>query len=325
MTKPFIYITRKVPRYLIEPYEDLFQFNMWKDERTPIPKSMLYEAVLEADGLLCLLTEQIDAAFLQHAQHLKIITNMAVGYDNIDVAAAEKYNIVVTNTPDVLTETTADLTFALLMATARRLVESSHIIYENKWEKWSPFELVGTDVYGKTIGIVGMGRIGTAVARRAKGFNMDILYHNRNRNEKAEKELGAEYVTFTELLERADFVVSLLPLNNETEKKFNADVFEKMKETGIFINVSRGGVVDEKALYEALKERKIQAAGLDVFAKEPIDTSHPFTTLNNVVLTPHIGSSTKETREKMFALCLENLNHYFYGEGALTPITKNKK
>lgn len=325
MNRPKIFITRKVPSYLIEPYEDRFQFRMWKEERTPIPINMLYEEALEADGLLCLLTERIDEPFLEHAKHLSIIANMAVGYDNIDVASAEKYDIVVTNTPDVLTETTADLTFALLMATARRLVESSNLIYQNEWKEWSPFELVGTDVFGKTIGIVGMGRIGTAVAQRAKGFNMNILYHNRSRNERAEEELQAKYVSFDELLESSDFVVSLLPLSEETEKKFNKEAFEKMKETAYFINVSRGGVVDEEALYTALKERKIKAAGLDVFTNEPIDTTHPFTTLDNVLLTPHIGSSTKETREKMFTLCLENLDHYFHGDGALTPITKNKK
>lgn len=325
LQKPTIYITRKIPEHLLDPYRERFHFRMYHEERKPIPKDMLYEEVLEADGLLCLLTEQIDEPFLRHAKHLKIIANMAVGYDNIDVAAAEKYGIVVTNTPDVLTETTADLTFALLMATARRLVQSSNLIYQNGWKEWSPFDMVGTDVYGKTIGIVGMGRIGTAVARRAKGFDMDILYHNRSRNQEVEEVLGAEYCSFEELLERADFVVSLLPLTEKTAKKFNKEAFERMKETAIFINVSRGGVVDEDALYEALKEGKIKAAGLDVFAKEPIDSSHPFTKLDNVLLTPHIGSSTKETREKMLTLCLDNLDNYFYGDGALTPVTKNKK
>lgn len=319
--KQNIYITRHIPDYLLTPYREKFNFRMWTEEDLPVPKEIFYQESLKADGILCLLTESIDYDFLQHANHLKIVANMAVGYDNVDVKAAEQFGITVTNTPDVLTETTADLTFALLMATARRIVESSQFIYENRWGEWSPFELAGTDIFNKTIGIVGMGRIGRAVARRAKGFNMNILYHNRSRHEDAERELGASYASFETLLGKADFVVSLLPLSDLTEKKFNHDAFEKMKETAIFINVSRGGVVDEAALYEVLRSQGIRAAGLDVFTEEPIDSSHPFTTLDNVVLTPHIGSATQETRERMLTLCLDNLEQTFYGDGPLTPVT----
>lgn len=256
-----IYVTRRIPDYLLTPYREKFNFRMWNKVNVPVPKDILYEESLKADGILCLLTEAIDYAFLQHASHLKIIANMAVGFDNIDVAAAEEFGVTVTNTPDVLTETTADLTFALLMATARRLVEASQMIYEDGWKEWSPFQLAGTDIFNKTIGIVGMGRIGTAVARRAKGFNMNVLYHNRTRNEEAELELGAAYVSFDELLGQADFVVSLLPLTEETEGKFNRDAFRKMKKSGIFINSSRGGVVDEAALYDVLRAGEIKAAG----------------------------------------------------------------
>lgn len=316
-----IYVTRRIPDYLLTPYRDKFNFKMWNEVNVPVPKDVLYEEALKADGILCLLTEAIDYDFLQHASHLKIIANMAVGFDNVDVAAAEEFGVTVTNTPDVLTETTADLTFALLMATARRLVEASQIIYEDGWKKWSPFQLAGTDVFNKTIGIVGMGRIGTAVARRAKGFNMNVLYHNRSKNEQAELDLDASYVSFDELLGESDFVVSLLPLTKETEKKFNLEAFRKMKETAIFINASRGGVVDEDDLFNALQVKEIKAAGLDVFKEEPINSSHPFTTLDNVVLTPHIGSSTKETREKMLTLCLDNIEQMFYGDGPITPIT----
>jgi len=325
MKNPNIYVTRKIPDYLLTPYRKKFNFHMWEKADTPVPKDVLYEESLKVDGILCLLTESIDYAFLQHAKHLKIIANMAVGFDNVDVAAAEEFSITVTNTPDVLTETTADLAFALLMATARRLVESSQIIYNDGWDEWSPFHLAGTDIFGKTIGIVGMGRIGTAVARRAKGFNMNVLYHNRSRNEQAEKEVSATYESFESLLEKSDFVVSLLPLSETTEKIFNHEAFDKMKETAIFINASRGGVVDEEALFNVLKMKRIKAAGLDVFAKEPINTTHPFTTLENVVLTPHIGSSTKETREKMLTLCLDNIERMFYGDGPLTPITTWQK
>lgn len=321
MGKPTIYVTRRIPDYLLEPYHKHFHFKLWKEEAIPVPKEVLYEESLKANGLICMLTEAIDESFLKHAKHLKVIANMAVGYDNIDVEVAKRQNVIVTNTPDVLTETTADLTFALLLATARRIVESSNLIYKNKWGKWSPFYLAGTDVHDKTIGIVGMGRIGTAVAQRAKGFNMNILYHNRSRNERAEAEFGAEYVSFEALLEQSDFVVSLLPLYEETAKKFGEEAFKAMKPSAIFINASRGGVVDEEALFKALKAGEIKAAGLDVFEKEPIDNSHPFTTLENIVLTPHIGSATKETREKMLQLCLDNVKETFMGDGPLTPIT----
>lgn len=319
-----IYITRRIPDYLLTPYREKFNFRMWDKEKVPVSKDVFYEESLKADGILCLLTESIDYDYLAHANHLKVIANMAVGYDNVDVAAAEQFDVVVTNTPDVLTETTADLTFSLLMATARRLMESSQYIYDNRWGDWSPFQFAGTDIYNKTLGIVGMGRIGTAVARRASGFNMNVLYHNRSRNEEVEGELGVSYTSFENLLAESDFVVSLLPLSEATEKKFNREAFELMKDTGIFINVSRGGVVDETALYEALRTGEIQAAGLDVFTEEPIDSTHPFTSLNNVVLTPHIGSATKETREKMLRLCLDNLEETFYGKGPLTPITTIK-
>lgn len=320
MKKPTIYITRKLPDYILAPYQEQFNFRMWHDDEKPVPKEVLYEEAKEADGLLTLLTEKIDRAFLQHASHLKIIANMAVGYDNIDVAAAEEYGIVITNTPDVLTESTADLTFALLMATARRIVEASNVIYDNKWGDWSPFMLAGTDIHHKTIGIVGMGRIGEALAQRARGFNMKVLYHNRSRKEQAEQEHGLQYCSFDELLEEADYIVSLLPLTEQTENKFDQEVFDKMKESAIFINASRGGVVDEAALYEALKHERIRAAGLDVFKGEPIAADHPLASLPNAVLLPHIGSATVATREKMLTLCLDNLQGFFHGDGPQTAV-----
>ncbi|MEI3605479.1 D-glycerate dehydrogenase [Pseudogracilibacillus sp. SE30717A] len=320
MGKPKIYITRKIPEHLLSPFNDRYEINMWKDEKTPIPEEILFERVKEADGLLCLLTEKIDRKFIEHASHLKIIANMAVGYDNIDVAAAKNKKIIVTNTPDVLTETTADLTFALLMATARRLIEATNTIYHDEWGDWSPFMLAGTDIHHKTIGIVGMGRIGEAVARRAKGFQMNVLYHNRTRNIHAERQLQATYVSFDKLLEESDFVVSLVPLTEETTNLFNQNAFQKMKESGIFINVSRGGVVDEDALTEALKQKTIRAAGLDVFKNEPINSAQPLTKLKNAVLLPHIGSASVTTRENMLTLCLENIDLVFQGKTAKTPV-----
>lgn len=320
MTKRHIYITRKIDEALLQPYKHDFTYSMWEKEDTPVPRDVLLEEAKKASGVLCLITENIDEQFLNENRHLDIIANMAVGYDNIDVKKAKEHNIIVTNTPDVLTETTADLTFALLMATARRLIEANHYIKEDKWVDWAPFMLAGNDIHHKTIGIVGMGRIGEAVARRAKGFNMNVIYHNRSRREAVERELGAAYVSFEKLLQTSDFVVSLVPLTEETDEIFNEAAFSQMKRDAIFINASRGGVVDEKALYNALKTRKIKAAGLDVFKEEPITSNHPLMQLDNVVALPHIGSASIETREEMLKLSLDNIKAVLSGKEPLTEV-----
>src|SRR5699024_8929989 len=318
--KPVIYVTRKIPDEVLQPYRDSFEFRMWEKEDVPVPRDVLLKEAASADGVLCLLTETIDHEFLAAAKNLKIVANMAVGYDNIDVEAAREHDVVVTNTPDVLTETTADLTFALLMATARRLVEAADYIRDGEWEYWTPYLLAGSDIHGKTIGIVGMGRIGEAGGRRVRGFGMSSLYHNRSRQEKAEQELGAVYSDFTDLLQKADFVVSLVPLTEQTAKMFDRDAFNNMKSSAIFINVSRGGTVDEEALYDALAANEIQAAGLDVFANEPISSEHQLLELDNVVCLPHIGSASEATRTKMLELCLDNLKAVLNGEEAITPV-----
>lgn len=320
MEKPLIYITRKIPNDVIKPYESNFQFKMWTSEDTPVPRDILFQEAKRADGLLCMLSDQIDEELLYQAPQLKVVANLAVGYDNIDLLAAEKQSVVVTNTPDVLTETTADLTFALLLATARRLIEAYEFIKDDQWEHWSPYLLAGADVHQQTIGIVGMGRIGEAVARRATGFGMSILYHNRTRKLETEKELNTTYVSFDELVRTSDFVVSLVPLTDATEHLFNESVFKQMKSSAIFINVSRGQTVDEEALYNALKTGEIAAAGLDVFKDEPISSNHPLMNLDNVVCLPHIGSASRKTREEMLHLCLRNLEGYFVGDGPLTPV-----
>lgn len=322
MDKPMIYITRNIPRSIIEPYEDRFHFRMWTKADTPVPIDVLLTESKQADGIICMLTENLDGHFIQRNSHLKIIANNAVGYDNIDIDAAEKQQIIVTNTPDVLTHTTADLTFALLMVTARRIIEAHQVIQNDEWKYWSPYFLAGTDIHHRTVGIVGMGRIGEAVAQRAKGFDMKILYHNRSRDYEKEQSLQAEYVHFDELLRRSDFVVSLVPLTAETNRLFDHHAFRQMKSSAIFINASRGQVVDEDALFRALKEKEIRAAGLDVFAEEPIRSDHPLMTLDNVVCLPHIGSASIETRTNMLKLCLENIDGYFYGAGPKTAVTK---
>lgn len=320
MRKPKIFITRHFPEKYLAPYENDFEFTQWTKEDTPVPRETLLEKVREADGILSMLSDRMDEELLDQAKQLKIISNLAVGFDNIDVDTMRDRNVVVTNTPDVLTETTADLTFTLLLATARRVIEANDLIRNDQWEHWSPFLLAGADVYAQTIGIVGMGRIGQAVARRAKGFNMNVLYHNRSRDLEAEQRLGATYSSFDKLIKTADYIVSLVPLTADTEGLFDKDAFETMKSNAIFINVSRGQVVDEKALYEALKNKTIQAAGLDVFQREPIASDHPLMQLENALCLPHIGSASVRTREKMIELCLKNLHGYFYGNGPLTPV-----
>lgn len=320
MTKPYIYVTRKVPEKALQTIAEVAEIGMWQEAEQPVPRDVLLEEAVRADGLITMLTEQIDRELLERADRLKVVANVAVGYDNVDVGAAREKGIVVTNTPDVLNDTTADLTFALMMAAARRLVEAAEYVKEDRWTVWSPMQLAGRDIHHKTVGIVGMGRIGQAVAKRAKGFDMEILYHNRNRKPEAERELGAEYVGFEELLARADFVICLTPLTDETKEMFNREAFHRMKDSAVFVNVARGGVVDEGALEEALRNREIAAAGLDVYQKEPIGSDHPLLRLPNVVALPHIGSASRETRIAMIELACRNAALVLTGKEPETPV-----
>jgi glyoxylate reductase len=320
--KPYVYITRKLPEDTIVELTEHFDVKMWNHEDIPVPRETLLEEAKRANALITMLSDKVDKEVLSAGENLKVVSNLAVGFDNIDLETATKQGIIVTNTPDVLTETTADLTFALLMAAARRIVEAAEYVKGGKWEGWSPYLLAGHDVYSKTIGIVGMGKIGEAVARRAKGFGMDILYHNRSRKLDAEKELGAVHSSFEDLVSKADYVVSLAPLTEETRNLFTADIFSKMKNSAIFINVGRGPVVDEQALYEALKNGEIAAAGLDVFEKEPISADHQLLQLPNVTALPHIGSASTETRTTMIKLCGANVKAVLTGDSPKTIVNK---
>ncbi|OQP04905.1 D-glycerate dehydrogenase [Geobacillus sp. 44B] len=322
MKRPYVFITRKLPEEIIAPVKEIAEVATWQHDDVPVPRDVLMNEAKKADALLTMVADMVDEAILDAGKQLKVVANMGVGFDNIDVQAATKRGIAVCNTPDVLTDTTADLTFALLLATARRMVEAAQFIKEGKWKSWSPFLLAGVDVHHKTIGIVGMGNIGKAVAKRAIGFDMNVLYHNRSRNIEAEKRLGATYCSFEELLERADFVVCLTPLTNETRHMFNKEAFRKMKRSAIFVNAARGAVVDEQALYEALVSGEIAGAGLDVFEQEPIDASHPLLALPNVIALPHIGSATKETRTKMMELCCRNIIAILTGSQPETLVNK---
>lgn len=322
MSKPYVFVTRKLHDDAIKKLQEKFEVNVWPYDDVKVERDVLLKEVERADGILTMLSDQIDEQLLSRAKNVKVIANLAVGYDNIDIEAATKHNIIITNTPDILKDTTADLTFALLLATARRIPESINYVKEGKWTSWSPFLLAGSDVHHKTIGIVGMGSIGEAIAKRATGFDMQILYHNRTRKPEAEKKLNAKYVSFDELVTESDFVVCMTPLTEETKDMFNEDVFKKMKKSAIFINTSRGGVVDEEALYRALKNSEIKAAGLDVFKNEPIGADHPLLELDNVVALPHIGSASFETRYNMMHLAVDNIISVLEGKDPITPVNK---
>lgn len=323
--KPYIFITRKLPEAIVTGLKEKYEVQMWEHEDIQVPYERLLQEAARANALLTMVSDPINEEILSVGKHLQVVANLAVGFDNINVKAAEQKGIAVCNTPDVLTDTTADLTFALLMAAARRLTEAAEFVKRGMWKSWSPLLLSGLDIHHKTIGIVGMGNIGQAVAKRATGFDMEILYHNRSRKPEAEAGVGAIYCSFTELIERADFIVCLTPLTSQTKHLFKKDIFKRMKNTAVFINASRGPVVDEKDLYEALVEGEIAAAGLDVFVDEPIGADHPLLKLPNVTALPHIGSSSKETREMMMNLCCENIDRVLSGSEPKTIVNKDWK
>lgn len=321
--KANIYITRKLPDEVVGRLQEHFHVSMWEEEDTTVPYEVLEKEIKQADGLFSMVTETIDENLLKQAEKLKVISTMAVGYNNIDIEAATKRNIVVTHTPGVLTETTADLTFALLMAASRRLIEASDYLRTGQWKTWSPLLLTGQDIYGSTLGIIGFGKIGQALARRAKGFNMNMLYYNRSRKVEAEKELGAVYTDMETLLKKSDFVCILTPLTDETKHLIDEKELGLMKKTAILINTARGEVVNEAALYTALKDGQISAAGLDVFQQEPISLDHPLLTLPNVVTLPHIGSASVKTRLAMAHLAAKQLIEGLQGkipEHTVNPI-----
>jgi glyoxylate reductase len=312
--KPKIYLTRKLPDPIVSRLAEVCEVKMWDKEEEPVPREILEKEIQDVEGLYCLLTESIDKTLLDMGTKLKIVSNMAVGYNNIDVAAATEKGIMVTNTPGVLTETTADLTFALLMATSRRLVEASDYLRAGNWKTWSPMQLTGQDIYGATLGIFGLGRIGEALARRARGFDMKVYYHNRSRKVEVEEVLGIEYAEKERLLRESDFICVLMPFTPETKNYIGAAELSLMKQTAVLVNTARGGIVDEEALYHALKNRNIWGAGIDVFQEEPVRTNHPLLSLPNVVALPHIGSASVNTRLKMALLAAENLLQGLRGE-----------
>src|SRR5215212_4962358 len=309
-----VLITRKIPDAGLQLLEG---FDITILSESPPERGELLEAVRGAAGIFSTVTETVDAELMDAAgDDLKVVANMAVGYDNVDLGDASERGVIVTNTPEVLNETTADTAFMLLLAAARRLGEAERLLRSGGWEAWGPMQLTGPDVWGKTLGVVGFGRIGQAVARRARGFDMDLVYHDQYQNEEAERELGARYLGLDELLQKSDFVSIHTPLTPETTHLIGAEELGLMQPTAVLVNSSRGPVVDEAALADALKGGSIFAAGLDVYEEEP--EVHPkLLGLENVVLAPHIGSASIETRDKMAVLAAENLLDVGAGDGLI--------
>ena len=322
--KPKVFITRAIPENGIERLRKHFEVEVWENEGE-IPREVLLEKVRDVDALVSMLSEKINGELFDAAPRLRIVANYAVGYDNVDVEEATRRGIYVTNTPDVLTNATADFAWTLLLAAARRLVEADSFVRSGEWKRkgvaWHPLMLLGRDVYGRTIGVIGFGRIGQAIARRARGFGMRILYNARSRKPEAEKELGAEFRPLDELLRESDFVVLAVPLTKETYHMINEERLKLMKPTAILVNIARGKVVDTEALVKALREGWIAGAGLDVFEEEPYYHEELFR-LKNVVLAPHIGSATHGAREGMAELVARNLIAFKNGEVPPTLVNR---
>ena len=308
MTRPKVYVTRRIAQEALDIINKVAEVEVWWEELPP-SYEVLLEKVRDIDGLLALLTDRIDVTLMAAAPKLKVVSNLAVGYDNIDIMEATRRGIVVGNTPGVLTETTADLAFALLMAAARRVVEADDYTRKGKWKTWGPMILLGQDIHHATLGIIGLGRIGAELAQRANGFSMKVIYYDElRRSDEEESKLGVEYVPeLTKLLSRADFISVHVPLTAKTRHLIGAAEFALMRPTAVFINTSRGSVVDQKALYEALKSRQIFAAAVDVTVVEPIPQDDPLLNLDNIIITPHIASASFATRTEMAIMAVENL------------------
>jgi len=313
MSKPKVFVTRIIPEKGVDVVRGFCEVDLWAHELPPTRDELL-EHVRGVDGLLCLLTDKIDGDVMDEAgPHLKVISNHAVGFDNIDVNAATARKIPVGNTPDVLTDATADFAFALMMAVARRIPEGIRYIHAGKWKTWGPMLLLGVDIKGATLGLIGFGRIGKAVARRATGFDMRVLYYDPN-EKKASRDIKATKVDFETLLQESDFISLHAPLTPDTRHMIDSEAFSKMKPNAVLINTSRGPVVDPDALYEALKEKRIFGAGLDVTEPEPIRMDSPLLTLDNIVIVPHIASASTTSRNMMAWMAAQNLVAGLKGE-----------
>jgi len=313
MSKPKVFVTRRIPEKGLEAIRDFCDVDLWPDELPPT-RDELVRHVRGVDGLLCLLTDRIDGEVMDEAgAQLKVISNHAVGFDNIDVPAATARKIPVGNTPNVLTDATADFAFALMMSVARRIPEAERYVHEGKWKTWGPMLLLGVDLKGATLGLVGFGRIGQAMARRALGFDMRVIYYDPS-EAKPNPELKASRVDFETLLEESDFISLHTPLTPDTRHLIDSQALSKMKPNAVLVNTSRGPVVDPEALCEALKEKRIFGAGLDVTEPEPLPLDSPLLTLDNLVIVPHVASASKTSRAMMAWMAAQNLIAGLKGE-----------
>lgn len=313
--KPKVFLTRAIPESAISRLQEHTRLTMNTNDRV-LSKEELIDGVAGQDGLLCLLTDKIDGAVMDASPYLKIIADYAVGFNNIDIEAATSRGIPVSNTPGVLTETTADMAFALMLAAARRVAEADRYIRSGKWKGWGPMQFLGTDISRASLGIIGMGRIGQAVARRAVGFGMKIYYWNRTRlSEEEESRMGVAYGALEEIFETCDFISLHVAYNEETHHLVNTENLSRMKSTAFLVNTSRGSVIDEKALVEALRQKRLAGAGLDVFENEP-EVASGLLSMDQVVLAPHLGSATLATRTRMAMIAIENLLAVLSGKHA---------
>lgn len=313
MSKPKVFVTRKIPEKGFELVKDFCEVDLWSGDMPPSPDELLQHA-RGMDGVLSLLTDSIDGEAMDAiGPQLKVISNFAVGFDNIDIAAATARKIPVGNTPDVLTDATADFSFALMMSAGRHILEGDRYVREGKWKTWNPMLFLGMEMKGATLGLVGFGRIGKAMARRAVGFDMRVIYYDLLET-KPSSDIRATRVDLETLLEESDFISLHTPLTPDTHHLINAEAFSKMKPSAVFVNTSRGPVVDLEALYHALNEKRLYAAGLDVTEPEPLPLDHPLFTLDNILIMPHIASSSKVARDKMSWIAAKNLIAGLKGE-----------
>ena len=316
MAKPKVVVARMTPGLEESELWQACDVWAWPEDRI-VPVAQLREQAVHAEGLYVTSFDPVDAALLGSAPRLRVVSNYAVGTDNIDLPACTARGIPAGNTPGVVTEATADMAFALLLSSSRRICEAGAFVKARQWKTWSPTLMISNDVYGKTLGIIGMGRIGQAIARRAVGFQMKLLYHTRNRRPEAEQAYGCRHVGLDELLRTSDIVITIVPLTPETHHLINDAALAKMKESAILINVARGGVVDPKALYTALSTGRIKGAALDVTEPEPIPQDDPLLSCDNLLVMPHVATGTWETRRMMTDIAVRNLMAGLRGEPLL--------
>lgn len=317
---PRVFVTRHIPESGLDLLRESCEVDVWEGQLPP-PRDEILWRVRDVDGIIPLLTDKVDAEVMDASPNLRVIANYAVGYDNVDIAAATKRGITVTNTPEVLTEATADMAWSLMLAAARRIPESIAYVKSGSWRTWEPGLLLGKDIWGATLGVVGLGRIGSAVARRSSGFNMRVIY---TANRESEEALGAgwEHTDLDHLLADSDFVSLHVPLADRTHKLINAETLNKMKPGAVLINTARGPIVDTDALYAALRSNIIGAAALDVTDPEPLPVDHPLFALPNCIVVPHVGSATRATRELMARMAAQNALAVLNGKQPPNPVNE---